>query len=74
MTVLETILISSFYLFIALLISIQGYTGLRTLLFGIALPEEAVQDTAVRGIRRNYRLAYRRFCDRHRSSLLYSNA
>jgi uncharacterized membrane protein len=54
LTVLETILISSFYLFIALLISIQGYTGLRTLLFGIALPEEAVQDTAVRGIRRNY--------------------
>ncbi|QJD82756.1 DUF5808 domain-containing protein [Cohnella herbarum] len=54
MTVLETIMISSFYLFIALLISIQAYIGLRTLLFGIALPAEAMQDTAVRGIRRNY--------------------
>ncbi|AIQ11689.1 DUF5808 domain-containing protein [Paenibacillus durus] len=54
MTVLETILISSFYLFIALMISIQAYIGLRTLLFGITLPAEALQDTAVRGIRRNY--------------------
>jgi len=54
MIVQETILISSFYLFIALLISIQDYIGLRTLLFGIALPAEALQDTAVRGIRRNY--------------------
>ncbi|MBT2292140.1 hypothetical protein J7E73_23995 [Paenibacillus albidus] len=54
MTVLETIMISSFYLFIALIISIPAYLGLRTLLFGITLPAEALQDTAVRGIRRNY--------------------
>ncbi|ASA21559.1 hypothetical protein [Paenibacillus donghaensis] len=54
MTVLETIFISSFYLFIALMISIQACIGLRTLLFGITLPAEALQDTAVRGIRRNY--------------------
>ncbi|WP_036735463.1 hypothetical protein, partial [Paenibacillus zanthoxyli] len=54
MTVLETILISIFYLFIALMISIQAYIGLRTLLFGITLPAEVLQDTGVRGIRRNY--------------------
>ncbi|MFE4709228.1 DUF1648 domain-containing protein [Paenibacillus sp. NPDC056722] len=54
MTVPETIIISSFYLFIALMISIQSYIGLRTLLFGITLPAEALQDTAVRGIRRKY--------------------
>lgn len=54
MTVLETIMISSFYLFIALMISIQAHIGLRTLLFGITLPAEALQDTDVRGIRRNY--------------------
>jgi hypothetical protein len=54
LTVQETIMMSSFYLFIALMISIQAYIGLRTLLFGIALPAEALQDAAVRGIRRNY--------------------
>ncbi|MBU5441878.1 DUF5808 domain-containing protein [Paenibacillus sp. MSJ-34] len=54
MTAQETIMISSFYLFIALLIGIQAYIGLRTVLFGIALPGEALQDTAVQRIRRNY--------------------
>ncbi|KWX71329.1 DUF5808 domain-containing protein [Paenibacillus jilunlii] len=54
MTVLETIFISSFYLFVALMISIQAHIGLQTLLFGITLPAEALQDTGVRGIRRNY--------------------
>ncbi|KWX89169.1 hypothetical protein AMQ83_02210, partial [Paenibacillus riograndensis] len=54
MTVQETIFISGFYLFIALMISIQAYIGLRTLLFGITLPAEALQDRGVRGIRRNY--------------------
>ncbi|THF76429.1 hypothetical protein [Cohnella fermenti] len=54
MTVLETIMISDFYLFIASMISIPAYIGLRTLLFGVALPAEALQDTAVRSIRRNY--------------------
>ncbi|GGG00158.1 hypothetical protein GCM10010912_51290 [Paenibacillus albidus] len=74
MTVLETIMISSFYLFIALIINIQAYLGLRTLLFGITLPAEALQDTAVRGIRQNLRFAHRRFCGRHRSSLLFNYA
>lgn len=54
MTAQETIMISSFYFFIALMISIQAYFGLRTLLFGIALPAEALQETAVQSIRRNY--------------------
>jgi len=47
-------MMSSFYLIIALMLSLLVYIGLRTLLFGIALPVEALQDAAVRGIRRNY--------------------
>ncbi|MBY0011796.1 DUF5808 domain-containing protein [Paenibacillus typhae] len=48
------ILISSFYVMIVLMLSLQVYLGLRTVLLGIVLPEEAVQDPAVRAIRRNY--------------------
>lgn len=48
------ILISSLYVMIVLMLSLQVYLGLRTVLFGIVLPEEALQDPAVRAIRRNY--------------------
>lgn len=54
MTQEAMIIMSSSYLMIALMLSLQVYIGLRTLLFGIALPAEALQDAAVRGIRRNY--------------------
>jgi len=50
------ILITSSYLMIALMLSLQVYIGLRTVLFGIVLPAEALQDPAVRAIRRNYAL------------------
>ncbi|WP_240416265.1 DUF5808 domain-containing protein [Paenibacillus periandrae] len=56
MTQETMIMISSSYLMIALMLSLQVYIGLRTLLFGIVLPTEALQDTAVRAIRRNYAL------------------
>jgi len=50
------IMMSSSYLMIALMLSLQVYVGLRTLLFGIVLPAEVQQDAAVRAIRRNYAL------------------
>ncbi|MEK4059817.1 MULTISPECIES: DUF5808 domain-containing protein [Paenibacillus] len=48
------IIVSSSYLMIALMLSLQVYIGMRTLLFGIVLPAEALQDADVRAIRRNY--------------------
>lgn len=54
MTQETMIMMSSSYLIVALMLSLQVYVGLRTQLFGIALPAEALQDAAVRGIRRNY--------------------
>ncbi|WP_150266099.1 hypothetical protein [Paenibacillus tepidiphilus] len=48
--------ISSIYLMIALMLSLQSYLGLKTVLLGIVLPAEALQDSAVRAIRRNYTL------------------
>ncbi|RKP58250.1 hypothetical protein D7Z26_01775 [Cohnella endophytica] len=48
------IMMSSFYLIIASMLSLLVYMGLRTLMFGITLPAEALQDAAVRGIRRKY--------------------
>lgn len=54
MTQETMIMMSSSYLIIALILIFQVYFGLRTLLFGIALPAEALQDAAVRCIRRNY--------------------
>lgn len=56
MTQEPMIMISSSYLMIALMLSLQAYIGLRTVLFGIVLPSEALQDPAVRAIRRNYAL------------------
>ncbi|UHA73510.1 DUF5808 domain-containing protein [Paenibacillus sp. 481] len=56
MTQETMIMMSSSYLMFALMLSLQVYIGLRTMLFGILLPEEALQDTAVRAIRRNYAL------------------
>lgn len=56
MTQETIIMMSSSYLMIALMLSLQVYIGLRTQLFGIALPEDTLQDAAVRGIRRNYAL------------------
>ncbi len=47
-------MISSIYLMIGLMLSLQSYLGLRTVLFGIVLPAESLQDPAVRAIRRNY--------------------
>lgn len=56
MTQEPMIMISSSYLTIALMLSLQVYIGLRTVLFGIVLPAEALQDPAVRAIHRNYAL------------------
>ncbi|MFF2015077.1 DUF5808 domain-containing protein [Paenibacillus sp. NPDC058177] len=50
------IIMFSSYLMLTLLLSLQAFIGLRTLLFGIVLPVEALQDAAVRVIRRNYAL------------------
>ncbi|WP_040950372.1 DUF5808 domain-containing protein [Gorillibacterium massiliense] len=54
MTQETMIMMSGLYLMFALMISILVFSGSRTLLFGIALPTEALQDAAVRGIRRKY--------------------
>lgn len=54
MTQEPMIIISSSYLMIALMLSLQAYLGLRTVLFGIVLPEEALKDRSVNAIRRNY--------------------
>ncbi|MFB9324921.1 DUF5808 domain-containing protein [Paenibacillus aurantiacus] len=54
MTQAAIILMSTSYLILALMLILHVYIGLRTLLLGIALPAEAEQDAAVRGIRRNY--------------------
>lgn len=56
MTLEPIIMMSSSYLMIALMLSLQVYIGLRTIVFGIVLPAEAQQDPAVRAIRRNYAL------------------
>ncbi|MNB80241.1 hypothetical protein D3C75_270000 [compost metagenome] len=50
------ILITSLYVMIVLMLVLQGYIGLRNVLFGIMLPAEARQDPAVRTVRRNYAL------------------
>lgn len=52
----ETIFMMSMYLMIAFMLSMMVFYSSRTLLFGIALPAEAVQDAAVQAIRRNYAL------------------
>ncbi|WNS44230.1 DUF5808 domain-containing protein [Paenibacillus sp. MMS20-IR301] len=50
------IIIFSSYLILALMLSLRVYLGLRTVLFGIVLPEDALKDPSVRAIRRNYAL------------------
>lgn len=56
MTQEQMIIISSSYSMIALMLCLQVYIGLQTVLFGIVLPEEALKDPSVRAIRRNYAL------------------
>lgn len=54
MTQQSIILMSASYSMFALILMSLVYFGSRTMLFGIVLPAEAIQDAAVRGIRRNY--------------------
>ncbi|OMG00852.1 DUF5808 domain-containing protein [Paenibacillus sp. FSL R7-0337] len=56
MTQEPMVIIFGSYLMITMMLSLQAYRGLRTFLFGIALPEEVLNDPSIRAIRRNYAL------------------